>query len=78
MENFGKTLRRFRTEAGVTQRQLALKLNVDPTAISQYENGHRNFPVEFLEPACECMGISVWDFLEATFPEPRPNRPAGQ
>ncbi len=78
MNDLGKTLSRFRKKSGITQRELAAELNVDPTTISQYERGHRTFPIELLEPTCDCLGISIWDFLKETFPERRPNQSSEQ
>ena len=69
MKELGATLRHFRKQTGITQRQLAEALNVDPTTISQYENGRRSFPIDLLEPACECMGISTREFLDEVFPD---------
>ena len=68
MKEFGEVLRELRTEKGITQRQLAAALSVDPTTISQYENGKRTFPLSLLEPACDYLEISVWDFLKLVFP----------
>lgn len=39
---FGRALKKIRTEAGLTQRELARRSEVDPSQISEIENGKGN------------------------------------
>lgn len=71
MKEFGEVIKGLRTSRGVTQRQLAAALSVDPTTISQYENGRRSFPPELLEPACQYLEVSVWQVLAHIYPPTR-------
>ena len=56
---FGETLRRLRIEKGFSQQQLANKLHVDRTSISNWE-GNRRFPdVDMLSLLAKALGVDV-------------------
>ena len=56
---FGETLRRLRIEKGLSQQQLANKLHVDRTSISNWE-GNRRFPdVDMLSLLAKALGVDV-------------------
>jgi transcriptional regulator with XRE-family HTH domain len=58
---FGVLLRNYRTQARITQQELAEALDVDPTTISRWENGRRNPPQqEDIEYLSEILGVSEW------------------
>ena len=61
-ELLGKRLRELRKRKGISQEKLAELINVDPTTISNIENG-KNYPsMMTLENLLEVLGSS---FLEA-------------
>lgn len=61
---FGKFLVRLRKEKGLTQLQLAEKLNVTDKAVSRWETG-KNYPdIEIFESLTEVFDISLSELLE--------------
>ena len=55
---FSQNLTRFRKRCGMTQGQLAKKLNVTPQAVSKWENG--SLPdSEFLPRLAQILGVSI-------------------
>lgn len=55
---FSKNLTKFRKRSGLTQGQLAAKLNVTPQAVSKWENG--SLPdTEFLPKIAGILGVSI-------------------
>ena len=70
--HFSKNLTKYRKRRGLTQGQLARKLNVTPQAVSKWENG--SLPdSEFLPHIAQILGISI-DVLFGLKPEmPEPD-----
>ncbi len=61
---FGKFLTQLRKEKGLTQLQLAERLNVTDKAISRWETG-KNYPdIEIFESLSQALGVSVSELLE--------------
>ncbi len=61
---FGKFLMTLRKEKGITQSQLAEKLNVTDKAVSRWETG-RNYPdIETFERLAKIFEITVSELLE--------------
>ncbi len=61
---FGKFLSQLRKEKGLTQQQLAEKLNVTDKAVSRWETG-KNYPdIEIFEDLSEILDISISELLE--------------
>jgi len=59
----GGTIKRLRERAGMTQTQLASKLNVSDRTVSKWETG-RGYPdISLLEKIAEQFGISVSELL---------------
>jgi len=56
-------LRRFRTHAGVTQAELAARLDVPQSLISKYESGERRLDILELRQVCRALGLSLADFV---------------
>lgn len=69
MNDIGTVLRDFRKESKITQEQLAKEIGVTPNAVSMYESGRRNFPMELLEPTCRVFNVEVREFLDRVWPE---------
>lgn len=56
----------MREDADITQKQIADFLNVKQNTYSQYENGHRQIPIEALVKLAKYFGTSVDYILELT------------
>ena len=56
-------LRQIRQEAGLTQVQLAERLDIPQTWISNYERGERKIDVLELRQICKAAGIRFLDFM---------------
>ncbi len=62
--NTGELIRKLRTDKGMTQQQLADKLNVTTAAVSKWERG-KGFPdVSLLEKLAEELGVSISDLVK--------------
>lgn len=55
--NYGKAIRVVRSLADISQRELARRLDVDPSLISMLEAGKRNPSRDFLERFADCLGV---------------------
>lgn len=62
-QDFGKFISTLRKEKGITQIELAERLNVSDKAISRWENG-KNYPdVETFESLGEELGVSISELI---------------
>ena len=61
--NFAEKLRRYRTEKGISQQQLAAKMMVDRSSIARWENGTRSPDITLMPRLAECLGVDVSDLL---------------
>lgn len=62
--DFGKILKEKRHQAGITQEELAKRLNVSRSAISNWEIG-RNYPdIHTLVEISTSLGVSLDELLE--------------
>ena len=59
----GALIRRLRTEHKLTQRQLALQLNVSDKAVSKWETGKSCPDVSIMLELCGILGITVNELL---------------
>ena len=55
----GRNIRRLRTEKGMTQRELAQRLNVSMQAVSKWERGHAYPDVMLLLPIARLFSVSL-------------------
>ena len=63
---FSKNLTKYRKRCGLTQGQLAMKLNVTPQAVSKWENG--SLPdSEFLPMLAYSLGVSIDKMMHLRF-----------
>ena len=63
-QDFGKFVAELRKEKGLTQMQLAEKLNVTDKAVSRWETG-KNFPdIEIFEDLSKILDVSISELLE--------------
>ena len=55
-EEIAKNLLFYRKKSGLTQKELAAKLGVKNTAVSNWESGNNSIDIETLFAACEIFG----------------------
>lgn len=71
---FGKKLRQLRELAGLTQRQLALRINKDPMSVSRYETGQQSAPLSQRIEIAHALGVPPEAFqkkhYDLTLPHP--------
>lgn len=58
-----RILREIRTEAGLRQVDLAIKLGEPQSFVSKYESGERRLDVLELEQVCTCCETTLTDFV---------------
>jgi len=57
-------LRELRIEAGLTQADLAARIEKDQTYISRYESGQRRLDVLEVREICQVVGITLEEFAK--------------
>ncbi len=62
---FGACVRRFRTEAGLSQEKFALKINMDRTYFASVESGQRNISIQNIKKIADGLGLSLSDLFSA-------------
>lgn len=62
-EKTGKLIKTLRTKKGMTQKELAEKIQVSNAAISKWENGHGFPDISLLEPLSETLDISITELI---------------
>ena len=60
-EEIAKNLLFYRKKAGLTQKELAAKLGVKNTAVSNWESGNNSIDIETLFAACDIFGVTLND-----------------
>ena len=60
---FAERLRKLRTDKGLSQQQLAVKMMVDRSSIARWENGTRSPDILLMPRLAECLGVEVSDLL---------------
>ncbi len=63
MKDYGKALKILRKRAGLTQAQLAEKLNVTYQTVSKWENGINSPDISVMENICELLSVPVDEYL---------------
>ena len=61
--SIGENIKRLRLEKGITQEQLAEKLNVSNAAVSKWERGGSFPDITLLFPLADYFGISVDELM---------------
>ncbi|MCD7937795.1 MAG: helix-turn-helix domain-containing protein [Tannerellaceae bacterium] len=59
--SIGENIKQLREKTGVTQSELAQKLNISIPMISQYENNKRSPKPETVEKIANALGVHPWD-----------------
>lgn len=65
----GKSVRKIRKMRGITQRELALMINVKPNTLCQYELGKSEISLSILMKIASVLNCSVNDFIYADLPD---------
>ena len=60
-DEIAKNLLYYRKKSGLTQKELAAKLGVKNTAVSNWESGNNSIDIETLFSACEIFGVTLND-----------------
>ena len=58
-----RVLREARTDAGLTQEEVALRLGFPQSFVSKYETGERRLNLGELRDICEVLGVSLLDVV---------------
>jgi transcriptional regulator with XRE-family HTH domain len=64
-----KTLRRLRTERGLSQAKLAARAELDPSTVNQIERGAREASPATLRKLADALNVSIADLLEDPSPK---------
>jgi len=67
MDNFGQYIKQLRTEKGLTQTQLAAKLDLDTGGLSKIENGKKKLKETQLPKLAEIFEIEIDKIKEQYF-----------
>ena len=62
---FAETLRRLRTESGLSQREMAQKVFVTRSTVARWENGSRLPDAAMISRLSDCLGVDVGVLLTA-------------
>jgi transcriptional regulator with XRE-family HTH domain len=57
-------LREMRVEAGLTQTDLAIRVEKDQAYVSRYESGQRRLDVLEIREICQAIGITLEEFAK--------------
>jgi transcriptional regulator with XRE-family HTH domain len=57
-------LREMRAEAGLTQTELAARIEKDQTFVSKYESGERRLDVLEVREICQVIGTTLEEFIK--------------
>ena len=68
--SFGESLRRSRMKRGYSQQQLADKLKVERSTVSNWETDRRMPDIDMMARLSECLGISRDELFPASAAEP--------
>ena len=60
-KNISKNITKYREQAGLSQKELASKLGVVPSRISNWETGANCPTIDILFEVCETLGVSIND-----------------
>lgn len=60
----GKKMKTARTSAGISQRDMAIKLALSNSSYSNYENGYSEPPAEVIVKFCDVLNITMENLLE--------------
>ena len=62
-EKFGKRIKFYRTQKGLSQEELAFKAGLDRTYIASVENGKRNVSIRTIKKFLDALEITFSEFF---------------
>lgn len=65
--NIGEKIKDYRKKAGLTQKQLAEKINRKEITIRKYESGEREPRISIINDICDALNIPIDEFGEELF-----------
>lgn len=72
----GNTLLELREKAGMTQPELAEKMNVEPNSVHRYEKGERQMNLHTAYEASVALGVPMEDLIPDSYKKDKPNAEA--
>ena len=72
----GKVLLALREKAGLTQPQLAEKMNVEPNSVHRYEKGERQMNLHTAYEASVALGVPMENLIPDSYKEDKPKTDA--
>ena len=63
-KQFGKRIKTFRKETGLSQEKFALKIEMDRTYYASVESGKRNVSLENIKKIADGLGVSLSKLFE--------------
>lgn len=66
MNDFGENLRKLRSDARMTQKKLAIELEISPSAVGMYEHGRRKPDYDILIKVSRLFSVSIDSLLGNT------------
>jgi len=64
---FGENFRRLRTQAGLSQEAVAVRMGVDRAHVSSMERGQQNVTLSTMWLAAQALGVKPADLLNEDF-----------
>lgn len=64
LQNFGKNLKRYRLEQGLTQENLAEKINMHQTTVAKFETGKVNPSLKTIYIITRALNIKLTDIFD--------------
>lgn len=61
---FGENVRKERLARGLTQQELAGRLEMERSYLSELERGRRNPTVRVLGALAQALGVELWELLK--------------
>lgn len=65
--NIGEKIKKYRKEAGLTQKQLAERIGRKEITIRKYESGEREPRISIINDICEALNLPIDEFGEELF-----------
>ena len=61
----GKKIKKIREKKlNISQKDFALKINLDPTYVSRDESGKQNLTIDTLEQICNALNMTLKEFFD--------------
>jgi len=63
LQKTGNRIKLIRISAGISQKELAGKLEIPASLLSFYEKGHREVPLRFIKKFCDYFNLPITQFF---------------